>query len=345
MTTPFSSPVPEQQRTTPGGLHLAPRISIALCTYNGARFLQSQLDSFVAQTRRPDELVVCDDGSADDSIAILERFAKQAPFPVRIERNPERLGSTKNFEKAIGLCSGDLIATSDQDDVWLPEKLALSEAAFAREPDIGLLFTDAEVVDMELRPVGHTLWKSIQFGRAARRQALAGSVFDVLLRQWLVTGATMMVRSSWRPFVLPIPGEWVHDAWIALIVGAMAPVRLLERATLKYRQHPGQQIGGKRFGLKDLYEKARSVGPPYFRLAHERFQLVRKRLQAFAPQVRDPKFLVMVDGKVEHQRRRLEIAECRSRYKRAALALAELLRGGYWRYSPNSLHFFQDLLF
>ncbi len=96
------------------------------------RCLEPQLASLLAQTRLPDELVACDDGSTDGTVSILEAFARRAPFPVRIERNDVRLRSTRNFEKAIGLCTGDLIATSDQDDVWLPEKLALCEAAIDR---------------------------------------------------------------------------------------------------------------------------------------------------------------------------------------------------------------------
>jgi glycosyltransferase involved in cell wall biosynthesis len=252
-------------------------ISIALCTYNGARFLESQLDSFAAQVRLPDELVVRDDGSTDATQAILDSFAKRAPFPVRIVRNEGRLGSTKNFERAIGLCTGDLIATSDQDDVWLPEKLALSEAAFDVEPGRGLIFTNADVVDEELHPIGHTMWDAIQFGPWARRRVRRGLVFEVMLRQWLATGATMMFRSEYRPFILPIPENWIHDGWIALLIGAMAPVGFVEQPTVRYRQHSAQQIGGKKLTWRELYEKAREVGPPHYRLAYERFVLARDR--------------------------------------------------------------------
>src|SRR5215207_2518174 len=101
------------------------RISIALCTYNGEQYLQQQLDSFVAQSRPPDELVVCDDRSTDRTVPIVEDFAKRAPFRVELVINETNLGSTRNFEKAIGLCTGDIIFLADQDDVWLPEKLRI----------------------------------------------------------------------------------------------------------------------------------------------------------------------------------------------------------------------------
>src|SRR4029077_8380451 len=114
-----------------------PRLSIAMCTYNGARFLPEQLESIAAQTRLPDELVVCDDGSADESAEIVRNFGKNAPFPVRLELNEKNLGATKNFEKAIGLCQGDLISLADQDDVWKPQKLSKLWLVFQENPGAG----------------------------------------------------------------------------------------------------------------------------------------------------------------------------------------------------------------
>jgi glycosyltransferase involved in cell wall biosynthesis len=320
-------------------------ISIALCTYNGARFLEAQLDSFLAQTRLPDEVVACDDGSTDDTLAILERFEKCAPFPVRIVRGEGRLGSTKNFEKVIGLCTGDLIATSDQDDVWMPDKLALSEAAIAIELGRGLIFTDADVVDENLDPLGHTMWDAMRFSHEGRRRVRQGLAFEMLLRQWLVTGATMMFRSEYRPFIFPIPENWVHDGWIAFIIAALAPLGFVERSTVKYRQHAAQQIGGKKLTWRETYRRAREVGPPQFRLDYQRFLLAQERLRSLAARVRDPRFLSLVGKKVEHQRRRLAIVEASSRWKRVIWTLGEMGHGGYTRYSPRFTHFIKDMFF
>ena len=321
------------------------RISVALCTYNGGRYLEAQLESILAQTRQPAELVVCDDRSTDDTLAIVERFGRRASFPVRIENNPVTLGSTKNFEKAIGLCTGDLIATCDQDDVWFAEKLALNEAAFDAEPARGLVFSDAEVVDETLRPMGHTMWQSIEFGRFDRWRVRRGKAFEVLLRRWLVTGATMMFRADLMPLVLPIPENWIHDGWIAFMVGAITPVGLVERPLVSYRQHAAQQIGGKKLSWRELYQKAREIGPVHYRLAYERFVLARQRVQAIAGKVTNPAFVTMMDGKVAHQRRRMEISESSSRLQRMVWTLGELARGGYTRFSPNSRHFIKDMLF
>src|SRR5262249_31567365 len=94
-----------------------------MCTYNGAEFLPAQWESILAQSRKPDEIVVCDDGSSDQTRALLEQFASGSAIPVTIQLNQTNLGSVKNFEQAIRLCTGDIIALSDQDDVWRSDKL------------------------------------------------------------------------------------------------------------------------------------------------------------------------------------------------------------------------------
>lgn len=318
------------------------RVSVALCTYNGAPFLQAQLDSIAAQSRLPDELVACDDGSTDATLDILATFSCRAPFPVRIERNPSNLGSTGNFARAIGLCTGALIATCDQDDVWMPEKIALSLAAFDEDPRRGLVFTDAEVVDEKLQPRGYRLWESIQFGERERRLVRRNRAFDVLLRQWAVTGATMMFRTELRSLVLPIPGVWVHDGWIAFLVGAVAPIGMVEVPTVLYRQHSRQQIGADRLTLRATYELARQIGPDHFRLGAERFRLARERMREFSSRLQ-PGVLRLMDAKVAHQELRLAVSENPSRLARVANSLLELSRGGYSRFSPRASHVLKDM--
>src|SRR5882757_2441246 len=99
------------------------RTSIALATYQGERFLPQQLESFLGQTRRPDELCISDDGSTDETLDIIRAFASSAPFPVKCVANPVRGGVNKNFENAVSHCTGEVILFSDQDDVWLPQHI------------------------------------------------------------------------------------------------------------------------------------------------------------------------------------------------------------------------------
>ena len=221
-------------------------ISVALCTYNGAAYLPGQLASIAAQRRLPDELVVRDDASDDDTPAVVQAFAARAPFPVRFERNATRLGSTRNFDGAIAACSGDLIALSDQDDVWRSDKLSSIEGRFRENPTAGLVFSDADLVDAALNPIGARLWARIGFDSRRRRFWQARGALTALVPGRIVTGATMAFRSTFRPLVLPTPegiAPMIHDGWIALAIAAVADVAFIDEPLVAYRQHAAQQIG------------------------------------------------------------------------------------------------------
>jgi glycosyltransferase involved in cell wall biosynthesis len=220
----------------------ATRISVALCTYNGERFLETQLASILSQSRLPDELVLCDDGSQDRTLAIAESFAERAPFPVRIVRNKTNLGSNRNFQQAICLCSGDLIVLSDQDDVWAPNRVERSESALQANPGCGLVFSDAIVIDDEGRPTGNTLWQNFRFTPELQKKISRGN-YTPLAQHRFITGATVTFRSHYRPLLFPIIGDWIHDGWIAMLIAALSGVCFVSEPLVHYRQHTSQQLG------------------------------------------------------------------------------------------------------
>lgn len=318
-------------------------ISVAMCTYNGAAFLRDQLSSIAAQTRLPDEMVVCDDCSSDGSTAILETFVASAPFPVRVYRNPVNLGSDENFEQSIRLCQGDIIALADQDDIWLPEKIAKIEVEFAN-PAVGLVFSDAEVVDDGLNPVGLRLW-DVYFPQKSRRQMQAGQAFQVQLDHNVVTGATMAFRSEFRPLALPIPHgtHLIHDGWIALVVAAVSRVVALPEPLIFYRRHAGQQVG---------------VAPPLPK--NHRLVLSRRHYARHLLQLEEVARRLATDGKHRSdrvRRARLSHIQGHARHLRTRLGLpaarparglpvlAQLFSGQYHRYSNGFRSAARDLLY
>ncbi len=286
--------------------------SIALCTYNGARFLPPQLASLAAQDLPPDELVVCDDGSTDDTCQILERFAGQAAFSVRLERNPANLGSTQNFARAISLCRGKYIFPADQDDVWLPHKLRRLTELLEQDGQAGLAFSDATLVDEALVPLGGTLKTALQFTARERRQIETGRLFDALLRRNLVTGAAMAFRSEYRDLLLPIPPGWVHDYWIALLISAVAGGRYIGEPLIQYRQHARQQIGERRPGLMQQIQKARAMGPARFRELTNAFRAAHQRLTDSPGYRPSPAVLASLAEKVRHWSARTGLHESRA---------------------------------
>lgn len=308
-------------------------ISIALCTYNGASYLQEQLDSIAAQTRLPDEVVVCDDLSTDETAAMVASFAAAVRFPVRFIRNEERLGSTANFAKCIGLCTGDWIALSDQDDSWYPNRLQVTEDAFRNRPDAALVFCDADLADQRLNPLGIRLWASLRFTRRQQRLFRQGQAFRLLLRRNVVTGAASAFRSDLRPLILPIPGTSVHDEWIALVCSCVAECLPLPEPVIRYRQHPTQQIGAGREPLIEKYRKARRLGLSQYTKDLDRFGALYARLSEAAGQRPDRLKMRRLARKLKFCRRRLALMTG-SRWRVIVIVLA-FLSGKYHRYASG----------
>jgi hypothetical protein len=221
------------------------RISVAMCTYNGAEFLAAQLASIAEQTRVPDEIVICDDASTDDTRPVLQSFARSSSIPISLYFSDQNTGSLKNFERAIGLCTGDVIVLSDQDDVWRADKLQLLEQALLDHPSAGLVFSDAELVDRNLKSLGRRMWHQVGFDAHKQKLIRTGKSLDVLITGWTVTGATMAFRSDYVKLALPIPSNiaMIHDGWIALTVAAVADVIFIDEPLIRYRQHERQQVG------------------------------------------------------------------------------------------------------
>lgn len=201
------------------------KISIVLATYNGEDFLHEQLQSYAAQARLPDELVVCDDGSTDRTLEMVEAFAAVAPFEVRLFRSAGRLGLTRNFERALSLARGDLLFISDQDDVWLPAKIAEVAASFAAHPDMDVVINDAYYGDRTLESSGETVLRRVLAVGAPKSSHIAG--------------ACTAMTSAFRDFLVPFPADNVpqYDVYIHRWANVLRNKYLLERPLQTWRIH------------------------------------------------------------------------------------------------------------
>lgn len=217
--------------------------SIALATCNGARYITEQLDSILAQTRQPAELVVFDDRSDDGTVEAVRAFAARAPFPVVVEVNAQRLGYRENFCRAARRCSGDIVMFCDQDDIWLPGKIARTAAAFA---DDGVL------------AVYHNADLLFEDGRTG------GAVFDDRLQAWQIDPADPIPFQEVRGFTQayrrilhdydrlwpgsidqgtePVQPE-AHDLWFLFLAVSLGRVVYLPDRLAHYRQH-AQNVSG-----------------------------------------------------------------------------------------------------
>lgn len=325
------------------------KLSVAMCTYNGALYLSEQLESLAEQIRPPDELVICDDCSSDATVEIIRAFsASRAPFPVRLYVNENNLGVAKNFERAAELCAGELIAFADHDDVWDAEKLQLIEREFDRAPEVGVVFSDAEIVDSQLEPTGHTMWE-YAFTEEHRRMVRAGHAFEILLAGCTVTGATMAFRSKYRELALPFPPDelMVYDGWMALMIATVAEIGFINRTLIKYRQHERQHLGShapEKFNLVKCVRRARRTraGGCYLPLL-DKFEAVLARLYRHRDQLLRPEIVPLMEEWIAHLSLRAELPDAMLR--RTPLVCRELLTRRYHRFSRGLTSALKDVCF
>ncbi len=318
------------------------RVSVALATYNGAAYLGEQLDSLTRQTRLPEELIVRDDRSSDGTLQILESFQRTAPFEVRIHVNEQRLGIPGNFDEAVSSCTGDLICFCDQDDIWLPHRIASAERALARLPGSAMHCGDLLLADERMKPTGQTQWERLHFS-GARSCSLQGvDLFSQLLRYNVVTGATMTFRRSWVDLILPTPSTWIHDEWAAAILAATGPVALGEEPSVLYRCHDGQSIGPGIRGLAEQWRYAREhMGPDYLRRQGVRTRQLRDRLASAGSRITAlNSILENLDARVLHYEQRFR---GRAQGGRVRIAAKEAITGRYRRFGYGWKSLAQDL--
>ncbi len=225
-------------------------VSVALCTRNGARFVEHQLRSILQQTTPPRQIVISDDASTDDTVALAQAVLAQyaeAPGQPALEavilRNPEPLGVSRNFETAILATSGDLIALCDQDDVWRPDRLARAVQEFDSRPDLDLVFSNARLVDGSGASLGRTLFEVLEISEADRQRIHETDALSLFIKRNLATGATMMFRRRLLAVAVPFPSRWVHDEWLAIIAAATGRLDIVDEPLVDYRQHGSNVIG------------------------------------------------------------------------------------------------------
>lgn len=308
-----------------------------MATRDGARFLERQLASLAAQTRPPDELVVSDDASTDATAAIVNTFAARAPFPVRFSRNPAPLGVVGNFERAIEMTTGDVVALCDQDDLWFPDKLKMLEMLFIEDVARIFIFTDANLIDENDALIRSRLWSATMTD--TQRNRIGTDPWGVLLRRNVVTGATVAFRATLKVAALPIPKkiDLLHDGWLALVAAGMGRVHACPDALVNYRIHPGQHTG---LG-KDVPPPPQSGRAEAFARSVNRLKSLKIRLLEKGMSPADPK-IAEIEAFLTHQTARGGLPA--SRLARIPAVLRELAAGRYRRFANGWRSAGKDLL-
>ncbi|WP_350347309.1 glycosyltransferase family 2 protein [Agromyces sp. G08B096] len=321
------------------------RVSVVVATHNGTRFLESQLRSILRQQRPIDEVVLSDDASTDGTIELARATIESYRDPTHqldlvVLTNPIALGVTRNFERGMRAATGDLIALSDQDDIWRPDRVERAVQVFRERPDVLLVASDAELIGADDAPLGRRLLETLGVDERTLARLGADSAARELLRRNLVTGATMVVRRQLVERATPFPVSWVHDEWLAIVAAASGRMVVLPDALIGYRQHDANQIGVSRASLRDRMSRLRTPRTP----RNARLLARAGALAARAPEIAsgDEAFIAAAIDKLGHEQVRSTLPA--PRLRRVLPVLREQRTGRYSAYGNGPQDVLRDLV-
>ena len=215
-------------------------ISVVMATYNGANFLQEQIESILQQTLQPSEIIICDDGSIDGTKEILKSYATKGL--IQFYENETTLGVVDNFKKGVALAQeGNYIAFCDQDDIWMPQKLAtlqkelmLLEQAGQSENLPCIVYSDLILIDDKRNVLNTSFWNELYHD-------VHEHCLPTLLFGNFVTGCSVMMNATSRSYFLNTPKDILHDVWLAFVGNAIGKIKAISTPLIYYRQHAQNQ--------------------------------------------------------------------------------------------------------
>ncbi len=222
------------------------KISVALCTYNGEKFIQKQLDSIVNQTITVDEIILCDDCSKDNTVNIINKYIEKYPSLFKLFINKTNLKSNANFEKAIQLTTGDYIFLADQDDVWRNDKVEKTLAIFNKNNKAEGVFSNANFIDENDNRIYDklTLWEFVSFFENENFNPT--NIKKLLINKGnYLTGATLCIKKEVKAFSIPFKtgDDFIHDEWLAFQLANRETLYYSTENLISYRIHQNQQLG------------------------------------------------------------------------------------------------------
>lgn len=305
--------------------------SVALCTYNGEKYIVEQLDTILNQNLPPKEIVVCDDASIDQTWHILESYKSRYPDIFKIYRNERKLGVVKNFEKAINLCTQEIIFLSDQDDVWFPHKTERIMEVFNQYPDVEAVCHGLQICHEDKRIIPHTMWDTMGFSFFLKQEYPDKDYFyHTLIFGNMVTGAALSFKKTLQPInLLSNCPTVIHDYQLAMKYLSKGTMYFHDENLGLYRKHEEQLIGlvldkidQHRMAIKLYYE----AKIPIINMIHILRRQYRDGVFDYIKQTDNQQALSLVrNAKINHIRNTFTMEIWQQIVKRLFLKLADKL--------------------
>ncbi|MGU3374198.1 glycosyltransferase [Chryseobacterium sp. M5A1_1a] len=224
--------------------------SVALCTYNGENYIAEQLESILSQTKPVHEIIICDDGSTDDTLKILSEYTERYPNLIKVYLNPENLGYVGNFEKAMSLCTGDLVFLCDQDDRWYSHKVAAITEIFEKQATVDIVCHNIKLFGEMINSSEETTYWGLDNIKPQDFTRPQDIIKRILYQGNIFPGMSIAIRNTFLQRNLPlkkINPVIIHDYELLLLASNKESVWMEESILGEYRIHPKQSIGFKTF--------------------------------------------------------------------------------------------------
>ena len=323
------------------------KISVAICTYNGEKYIRQQIESIIHQTYQVDEILVFDDRSFDNTVEIARNVLMDFKGDSAVLINEEQLGIINNFHKAFDSCTGDIIFSCDQDDIWIPEKVETMIKKFD-DDRIVFAFSDAYVVDENLN-IMNSLWNilGIKYDQVRNTE----EYYKRLMKSCCVTGAAMAFRKSLWLDCKPIENPCIHDTWLSLMAPFYGDVAAIPEKLIMYRRHSetstnvGRNISQKhetpetRAGMIKSWGKIENKN--WFFSEFERLNAAYKRI----PENSDNKYYLILKNARDAQ---YYISQCcctNSAVQRIAILTKMFVSGKYKIHRGSWKRFLSDVIY
>ena len=301
------------------------------------------------QERPPDEVIICDDCSTDNTRALLGQLAREAPFRVVVVENERQLGYNKNFEKALGLCTSDLVFICDQDDYWFPQKLGVMSAFMATNPGVQIAFCNAHEADANLNNLNQPFWDRVRLDDFQKKRWAMGLSMDVLLDGNRMMGCATVIRQTFIPKLIPVPTDipgYIYDGWISLMGAAHNAIELIDKPLQLYRTHENQQVGvrsepvGPRVSLKERFTRDRAIKLEPLVKTRQQLSIIKQYLGERVSTPSDG--MKQLDRKLKHFTMRSTLPD--NRLLRLWPVLVDLRKGLYHRYADAATDWYSPYL-
>jgi glycosyltransferase involved in cell wall biosynthesis len=313
------------------------KISVAMATCNGEKFIAKQLGSILAQSVVPNEIIICDDSRNKSTFRAIQLLIATFPRIIKYYHNDTQLGVSKNFEKAVSLCSGNIIFLSDQDDVWQTDKIEILSALIDNSGLPSGAFCDSALVNESLMPLGRTHWELRGFTPDLLRTDAFGQ-FAIFCRRVPPTGHNMAFSAELKDVLLPFPTlQECHDTWIGLVIAATSGWSLSNKKLTLWRQHSANVSQTDR--RSQLQEALESIKNNTFQWNAILFEELFRRLSESTYRI-ETGIMELIRDRCEHSAARAKM-QCNI-FKRIPLILGEIINRRYFQYARGWKSVFQD---